>query len=460
LDPPIPEKFQEDPETARRGHLTARFGLVGSFFGSVYAAFYLIIGHIWGANIILLCSCCFVATPFVLKRAKKIETTGNFLVAVMACGFCALCGCEGGMRGHAYAWLVTVPLCALLLAGSAAARWWTVIAFVAASVIASVDLCGREMPVFFNPKWGPLVSAAGYLGLILFLYLLGQIFEKSRARAFGKMKEAVQELETSNKSLVQLNVEKNEFLGMAAHDLKNPLGVILGSADLIAMSSGDPETLQMVESISAAATRMRNLITELLDANAIEQGMFASKREVCDAAELVNISVENNYANAARKNITLAIGATPNLLAKADRNATLQILDNLISNAVKYSPPATTVHIHTMPEVNTIVIAVRDEGPGLSHEDQKKLFGKYTRLTARPTGGESSTGLGLSIVKKLAETMSGSVHCHSTLGNGATFSLRLPVWPKEEGFNPSVVPADPGAKCIPFPIGEKRSACN
>jgi signal transduction histidine kinase len=118
------------------------------------------------------------------------------------------------------------------------------------------------------------------------------------------------------------------------------------------------------------------------------------------------------------------------LWAQADRAATLQILDNLVSNAIKYSPPNTTVHVHALPERSFILVNVRDEGPGISEADQKKMFRKFTRLSARPTGGESSTGLGLAIVKKLAEAMSGSIQCHSSLGSGSTFALRLPVWPE------------------------------
>jgi two-component system sensor histidine kinase/response regulator len=118
--------------------------------------------------------------------------------------------------------------------------------------------------------------------------------------------------------------------------------------------------------------------------------------------------------------------------ARGDRAAILQILDNLISNALKYSPPKTTVHVHTLPEREHVVVSVRDEGPGINEEDQKKLFQKFSRLSARPTGGESSTGLGLAIVKRLAEAMSGTVQCHSVPGSGATFSLRLPAWSEEE----------------------------
>jgi two-component system, sensor histidine kinase and response regulator len=202
-------------------------------------------------------------------------------------------------------------------------------------------------------------------------------------------------------------------------------------------------------SIAGSANRMRDLITNLLDVNAIEQGKFTSNIEPCDIGDLVKRSVENNQPAATRKSIAMRVGASEGLWAKADAAATLQILDNLISNALKYSPPNTTVHVHTLPEANYILVSVRDEGPGISQADQKRLFQKFTRLSARPTGGESSTGLGLAIVKRLAESMSGSIQCYSAPGTGSNFTLRLPVsspppvvaaesWPSRESLKAHV----------------------
>ena len=114
------------------------------------------------------------------------------------------------------------------------------------------------------------------------------------------------------------------------------------------------------------------------------------------------------------------------LWVNADRAGTMQVFDNLISNALKFSPPQTTVYVHTYPENGFVLVSVRDEGPGINAEDQKKMFGKFCRLTARPTGGESSNGLGLSIVKRLVDAMGGSIQCQSTPGMGTTFMVRLP----------------------------------
>ena len=432
MDRQIPEELATTPENLRRSKLITRFGILGSLFGISYATFYFLIGHLWGTLIILMCSCGVIMTPFVLRWKKSIELAGNFFSLTLTLGFFSLCFVEGGVHGHAIAWLVSVPLCSLLIMGRKPSLWWSAISFGAASIIVGLDLAGKELPVTYNPRWNSIISAAGYLGLILFLFILGLIFEFGRARASAKMEEALADLAASNERLVHMNNEKNEFLGIAAHDLKNPLTVILGNAELMRMTENPQLSNRCNDSIILAATRMRDLIGTLLDANAIEQGKYISNIERCDINDLVTQCVEGNRGSADRKNILLRVGICDALWAKADRAATMQVFDNLISNALKFSPPQTTIHVHTMPEKDFILVNVRDEGPGISAEDQKKMFQKFSRLTARPTGGESSNGLGLSIVKRLVDAMGGTIHCQSTLGYGTTFMVRLPACPQPE----------------------------
>jgi signal transduction histidine kinase len=137
--------------------------------------------------------------------------------------------------------------------------------------------------------------------------------------------------------------------------------------------------------------------------------------------------VKQNLVSAQKKNISIRFRGHEKLLVRTDAAATMQILDNLISNAVKYSPADSMVHVQVVPENGHALVLVRDEGPGISEEEQKKLFQKYCRLSAKPTGGESSTGLGLSIAKRLAQTLRGDILCTSGLGTGSTFTLRLPL---------------------------------
>lgn len=418
-------EWRTQAELTRRARLITGFGFLGFLFGMIYAGFYLLIGHRWGAGIIVVCSFIFLATPFLMRSLGALGFAGNLLTGTMATGFTALCAVEGGLEGHAIAWLVSVPLCALLMVGKQAARVWVAISFLMAGAVIAVGLLGHPLPMTYDARWHTPITAAGYLGLIGFMFILGMIFELSRERAFNQLQETLRRLEASNEKLTHLNREKNEFLGIAAHDLKNPLSTIVGYADLLARQP-DPAP-RLAGQISASATRMQTLIKNLLDANAIEEGRFISKLERCDLSELVQQSVEHNQVSATRKEIALKLEAPPGLFAIADRNATVQVLDNLVSNAVKYSPAGTTIVISASQADGKVTVAVKDQGPGLSEEDQKKLFQKFTRLTARPTGGESSNGLGLSIVKRLAEAMNGNVGCHSVLGQGATFFVQLPV---------------------------------
>lgn len=422
------EEWLGDAEACRRARSIVRLGFIGPVFGLTYSAFYLLIGHWWGALIIMLGSVCFLATPFLMRRTRSLELAGNLLPAVLCAAFTALCFVEGGLHGHAIAWLVGVPLWALLLVRRRAAMCWFLVSLLAAGVLIAAAATGRDLPRLYDPRWETLISAMGYIGLIIFMFIVGMIFENLREQARARTEEALARLKVSNDQLTALNHEKNEFLGIAAHDLKNPLSTIIMGAEILMLRDRESETGQIAGVIMDAGKRMHQLITNLLDVHAIEEGRFLAKPERCDLAALTAFALEQNAANARRKEIALVFEPAGELAACADPNAVGQILDNLISNAVKYSPQRTTVRIRAHAENGHACVAVKDEGPGISEEDRKKMFGKFARLSARPTGDESSNGLGLSIVKRLAEAMSGTVECQGALGEGSTFIVRLPVW--------------------------------
>jgi signal transduction histidine kinase len=252
------------------------------------------------------------------------------------------------------------------------------------------------------------------------------------ATAFAETESTRAEITQLNKHLVELDNEKNEFLGIVAHDLKNPLSGIRMLAKVLHdeySSISHEEIQELSNDILNSAGRMFELITNLLDINAIERG--AIKVYLCDFdfAMIVNALCENYQQRAHAKDIKLNFEVEEGLrYTFADQNATIQVLDNLISNAVKYSPHNKNIWIRcTMNGLSKVRCEVKDEGPGLTEEDKAKLFGKFARLSAQPTGGEHSTGLGLSIVKKMAEAMGGTVWCESEYGHGASFFVELPV---------------------------------
>lgn len=229
--------------------------------------------------------------------------------------------------------------------------------------------------------------------------------------------------------LVKLNQDKNEFLGIAAHDLRNPLSAIQGYAEEIIEYLDEmpqEEVIELTQKIALSSRQMSELLTNLLDVNAIESGKTYLSLQEHDMSPILQLLVNHYRERAKTKDIKLHFQPQENgYSAFIDKGTIQQVLDNLISNAVKYSPLSKNIYIRLTRRDNRVRCEIQDEGPGLSQADQQKLFGKFTRLTARPTGGEQSTGLGLFIVKRLVEAMNGKVWCESELGQGATFIVEF-----------------------------------
>ncbi len=236
-------------------------------------------------------------------------------------------------------------------------------------------------------------------------------------------------LRAENQRMKNLCEEKDRCLITAAHDLKNPLTGILYIANaMIADECGSDEVQEFGEMLRSSTQAMFELISNLLDSNKYESCGIAPPLTAIDASHLLQHLVKSHRFNAAKKDIAVTCELHESYYVTADMQFLRQALDNLLSNAVKYSPKNSVIEAfirHTTGENPVTEICIRDQGPGISEEDKKNMFGKFKRLSAKPTGDEHSTGLGLSICKRLVELMSGSVHCESELGKGATFSIRL-----------------------------------
>jgi two-component system sensor histidine kinase/response regulator len=249
------------------------------------------------------------------------------------------------------------------------------------------------------------------------------------------------ELKQARERLREMNDEKNEFMGIVAHDLRNPLGAITGYAEIVleetaSLQPSSPEKFdrslkemaQCAGHIHETSRRMAEMVQNLLDANRIERGEMKLSLAPIELTAVLSSVVETQRPRAAAKQQTIQLqNETAPVTVFVDPNVLVQVLENLVSNAVKYSPPGKSICVRMKKLPESVRCEVQDEGPGLSAEDQKKLFGKFARLSAKPTGGEHATGLGLSIVKKMVEAMNGRVWCESELGKGALFVVQLPA---------------------------------
>lgn len=252
-------------------------------------------------------------------------------------------------------------------------------------------------------------------------------YSKIISRLLYFINATINELEDQNQVLKSLNDQKNEFLGIAAHDLRNPIGVIHGFSELLEEKLHD-ENKTYAEIINNTSSTMLSLINDLLDISKIESGKLDLRIAEVDYIALIKQNVMMNEFIAQRKKIKIVCDFdVPNQTISIDSGKVGQVLNNLISNAIKYSYPDTTITVKVFREANQIITQIIDQGQGIPENEINGIFHPFKTTSARPTGNENSHGLGLAIVKKIIEGHNGQVGVNSEVGKGSVFYYSLPL---------------------------------
>ncbi|RUT78653.1 sensor histidine kinase [Ancylomarina longa] len=253
-------------------------------------------------------------------------------------------------------------------------------------------------------------------------------FQSKRLQKANKnIRTQKEEIEQKNTELTDLNQEKNHLIGIIAHDLKNPLTSTISITEYLKdklKHNNHSEDFENVSFMLNSLHRMNNMISNILDIGMIESNAIHLQLEKTNLKKLMEVVNLNFKDHLKKKQLSLKIDAH-DTYALVDPNYMTQVYENLISNAIKYSPSNKKIQVKIWEEGEIIRSVVSDQGPGISKEEQKKLFGKFQVLSTKPTGGEKSTGLGLSIVKKYVDAMNGKVWCESEPGNGANFFIDI-----------------------------------
>jgi signal transduction histidine kinase len=268
-----------------------------------------------------------------------------------------------------------------------------------------------------------------YTGLHVatFVRIAGQLAAMvEHGRLVSELEEKRNAIQKQQHDLVRIDRLKDRFLGMAAHDLRNPTASILMAADYLEASELDRDQRLFVRDISSQARYMLELIEELLDVSQIESGALELHKERVDAVDFLANEVARHSALGAAKDIRILFDPAARGVLCADPVRLRQVVDNLLSNAVKYSPKGSTVRVRISSAGDVWRLEVEDEGPGIGPEEQGKLFSYFGRLSAVPTGGESSTGLGMAITRRIVEAHGGEIGVDSKVGEGSTFWVTLP----------------------------------
>jgi len=248
------------------------------------------------------------------------------------------------------------------------------------------------------------------------------------AEKTSELEESLKTVTSKNLELASLNHEKNEILGIASHDLRRGIASIIGLSQLVrdGKDLALSEICEMVSMIEEEGVKLNELVTSLIDVHAIEQGHMSFYFQILDLRDVIENLLRPFMKTAAKKKIQIeySLGDTP-APVNADIQALRQIFENLISNAVKFSPMGSVVGVFVRSTASGYEVAIQDKGPGFSPEDLRKVYQKFARLSARPTADESSTGLGLSIVKSLVDYMHADLRLETELGAGSTFVISL-----------------------------------
>lgn len=242
-----------------------------------------------------------------------------------------------------------------------------------------------------------------------------------------KLKKALWDVHALNDELNIIHEEKNNLMGILAHDLKNPLQSILSSIRLMQSEKEDKEFRdEMAKNIKQQSARMLNLINRLLDYRAIESGSIPLNITAFISSELSAKLIKNASIQAVKKDIEIINECScGEKKIKTDIDLFYQVLENLLSNSIKFSSPGSRIYLRCFQNESNAVFEIEDEGPGFSDNDKEKLYSNFAKLSAKPTDNEHSTGLGLSIVKKLCDLLGAEIELHSKLNKGSKFIIKL-----------------------------------
>lgn len=291
----------------------------------------------------------------------------------------------------------------------------------------------EKLEFFFGGQTHKLdVNEVQITQLLLSTYSSAILKNMELEQAYQKLNKLYEELEKNNEKLKDLNLQKNQLLGMAAHDLKNPLAVVSGfSSFLLTLSNENidfDKTHQMISRINDSSEFMLKVIDDMLDFSTIESGTLSLHLSEVDLPEMIKKDLLFFESLAQKKEVKITFNCTQTIpKVTCDQNKMAQVLNNLVSNAIKFSHPKEVVEVGLTASDKEVTISVKDSGIGMSPEAIEHLFQPFNKMKTKGTAGEKGFGLGLAIVHKIVSSHHGKIWAESVLGKGTTFFVSFPI---------------------------------
>ncbi|MGL1885522.1 MAG: HAMP domain-containing histidine kinase, partial [Reichenbachiella sp.] len=286
---------------------------------------------------------------------------------------------------------------------------------------------GASLIIHMLPPWW-YTWWAKILWFTMAIAVLALVYRNMKVRSLNIQRKMLQvEVAERTMDLEELNKEKNKLLGIVAHDLRSPLNSVKGLINIYEFEKDEMGKKRLMDLITVSTDRMRDMINRILDVSAIESQQINLRLEEVNITALLHELILNFQIIAKTKNQQISLHANGETVLILDKNYLIQVIENLVSNAFKYSEINTETKIVLEEFEAKLRLSVIDQGPGITEEEQKSLFKEFTTLSSIATAGEKATGLGLSIVKKYVEGMGGKIWCDSEIGVGSEFIIEFPI---------------------------------
>lgn len=377
----------------------------------------------------------FLMLALLAKTRVPLVLLGNLYVAIGATAVFILTYYSGGVWSAIYPWVISIPVLAILVVNRTSGIIWAIISLFGMLWFGVEAYSGYDFPIEYSLDMKAAWFVTILPGLLLIIVVLSLVFESMHRTAVTQLEASNSLLREQKKivkkqaeSLEQLIVEKDNIIQIMVHDLRNPLANIDMMTDLVKKEKDEKQREAYFEMLKRSSQGALQLVSKILEMDTLEQQTSAPKMESLSVKSVLNHVVPTMNMVAEQKGIKVEWkDKSTHDIVLADPAYLKPIFDNLISNALKFSEQKTVVTINSENKEGKLVVSIEDQGPGILSSEVNLLFKKFSKLSARPTSGESSSGLGLSLVKKYVEDINGSVRYEPNQPTGSKFIIELPT---------------------------------
>jgi signal transduction histidine kinase len=419
------ESYLNDANALRKARLLVRACLLTSIFSISYVVLSFVFRYDKGMYFTGFNVVGYFLLPFLLRTQLPFTWVGNLYTAIGAITVLVLTWFSGGMWSAIYPWIIAIPVLGLLVVGKKSAMYWSVFSFMCMVMFGLLELNQVQLPVEYDIARRTMWFLCILPGLLLIIMVVSFTFEESMQRALNDVESQKVTIQQQSAELEKLIEDKDNIIRILAHDLRNPLANITVLAKMLQKQTKDEGSRELIGMINGASTNAEVLVKHVLEMATLEYREGGIKLSPTDCRQVLNGVIQSFRQASESKQIAIHTNDNGIGMVLADLTYLRLVLENLVSNAVKYSPAGKDVKVFVSDSTERIQIRVRDYGVGVPRDEEDRLFKKFSRLSSQPTAGESSNGLGLSLVKRYMELMNGRVWFERPADGGSVFAIEL-----------------------------------